>query len=211
MYPNFEKLPEEKKQAILSICIEEFGRTGFDKTSTDTITSKAGISKGILFHYFKNKKNLYLYVVDHCRRLIGDRLMEELEGVKADDFFERTREVILTKLRVQLQYSQETNLVTNAMLNPPVGLEEGIQELLQKNADSYGDQYLGKLLDAALLKDHTSPEAVMNLTMMALEHVTKKYIALYQNKPIDFEQLSEEMLPEIDQYFQLIKYGCLQQ
>ncbi|TYS63664.1 TetR/AcrR family transcriptional regulator [Sutcliffiella horikoshii] len=210
MYPNFEKLSKEKKQSILSICIEEFGKTGFEKTSTDTITTRAGISKGILFHYFKNKKNLFLYVIDYCRQLIGNTLMEELEKLETDDFFERIKEVVLTKLRVQLKYSQETNLVANVLLNPPVGLKEEVQELLQKNVENYSDQYLGKLLDPQLLKNHASPEKVVNLTMLALEQITQKYIALYQNKRIEFEKLSEQMIPEIDEYIELIKYGCIE-
>ncbi|WP_456272447.1 TetR/AcrR family transcriptional regulator [Bacillus sp. AK031] len=209
MYPNFEKLPEEKKQLIISICIEEFAKTGFEKTSTDTITTRAGISKGILFHYFKNKKNLFLYVVDHCRQLIGDTIMDELERLKTDDFFERIKEVILIKLRVQLKFSQETNLVTNAMLNPPVTMKDEVQQLLEKNIDSYSDQYLGKLLNAKLLKNHASPEKVVNLTLVALENITKKYIGLYKDESIHFEKLSEQMIPEIDEYIELIKYGCL--
>lgn len=59
----FKKLSEEKQELILKVCIEEFAKNGYDHTSTDVLTSKAGISKGILFHYFKSKKNLYLYIV----------------------------------------------------------------------------------------------------------------------------------------------------
>lgn len=46
----FYKLPEEKRNLIINISIEEFANNGYDNTSTDIITSRADISKGILFH-----------------------------------------------------------------------------------------------------------------------------------------------------------------
>lgn len=56
MYEAFEKQPQAKKDLILKVAIEEFVKNGYEKASTDIITSRAGISKGILFHYFKSKK-----------------------------------------------------------------------------------------------------------------------------------------------------------
>ncbi|KGP73429.1 TetR/AcrR family transcriptional regulator [Pontibacillus yanchengensis] len=210
MYANFEKLPEEKKQAILSVCIEEFSDTGFEKTSTDRITSRAGISKGILFHYFKNKKNLFLYIVDYCRQQIGDQIMKEIKEVRTEDFFERVKEVILIKQRVQIEYYRETQLVTYAVLHPPAGMEEEMKHLLQKNVDYYSEEYLNKLLDKDLLQEHASPEKVVNLTMMALEQITNKYVQEYQANTISLAEIQQKASLEIDEYLKLIKYGCMQ-
>ena len=48
---------EEKKQKIYQAALEEFVEHGYQNASTNRITQRAGISKGLLFHYFKNKKN----------------------------------------------------------------------------------------------------------------------------------------------------------
>ncbi|KZL90506.1 TetR/AcrR family transcriptional regulator [Clostridium magnum] len=66
MIDKFESLPQEKKKRILDACIEEFALNGYDKASTNSIVKKAGISKGLLFHYFGSKKTLFLYVFDYC-------------------------------------------------------------------------------------------------------------------------------------------------
>ena len=50
---------EDKQLDILRVATEEFATNGFYKTKTDTIAEKAGVSKGLIFHYFKSKKNLY--------------------------------------------------------------------------------------------------------------------------------------------------------
>lgn len=209
LYSRFEKLAEEKKQLILSVCIEEFSKMGYEKTSTDTITSRAGISKGILFHYFQNKKNLFLYIVDYCRQLIGNRIMDEIQNVATNDFFERIKEVILLKQRVQFEYMLETQLVTNALLHPPKGMEEDLQGMFQKNVDQYSEQYLEKLLEKDLLQEYASPEKVVNLTMIALEHITNKYLNEFRAREGTFAEIYEKITPEIDEYITLIKFGCM--
>lgn len=83
----FASLPREKKARILTAAIEVFAKNDYKRASTDEIASKAGISKGLLFYYFKNKKALYLYLAEHLKRMIEAHLQKEvLEGI--DDFFE---------------------------------------------------------------------------------------------------------------------------
>ena len=52
-------LDPEKRDRIINAAIEEFARYPFEKASTNNIVKKAGISKGLLFHYFDSKQALY--------------------------------------------------------------------------------------------------------------------------------------------------------
>lgn len=70
MYETFEKLTVEKKDQIIQVCLEEFIENGYQNASTNTIVKRLGISKGVLFLYFKNKKNLYLYLVEHISKIL---------------------------------------------------------------------------------------------------------------------------------------------
>ncbi|HWQ73907.1 MAG TPA: TetR/AcrR family transcriptional regulator, partial [Syntrophomonas sp.] len=70
MYETFEKLPDGKKEQIIQVCIEEFVENGYKNASTNTIVKRLGISKGLLFLYFKNKKQLYLYLAEHLIKII---------------------------------------------------------------------------------------------------------------------------------------------
>lgn len=69
MYENFEKISEEKKNRIIKSALKEFAVKGYEEASTNNIVKEAGISKGMIFHYFENKKNLYLYILDYCAEL----------------------------------------------------------------------------------------------------------------------------------------------
>ncbi|HWQ80520.1 MAG TPA: TetR/AcrR family transcriptional regulator, partial [Anaerovoracaceae bacterium] len=68
MCGTFEKLSESRQEQILQVCMEEFIEKGYDNASTNTIVKRLGISKGLLFLYFKNKKNLYLYIVERLSK-----------------------------------------------------------------------------------------------------------------------------------------------
>lgn len=64
----FDKLPASRKEEILKVCMEEFIQNGYHNASTNTMVKRLGISKGLLFLYFKSKKNLYLYLVEYLSR-----------------------------------------------------------------------------------------------------------------------------------------------
>lgn len=50
--------PEAKRAAVLDAARRAFGHTGFDATSTAAIARDAGVSEGIVFHYFGSKHGL---------------------------------------------------------------------------------------------------------------------------------------------------------
>ena len=64
-FKKFESLPEERQEAIISAAVETFGSNDYKSASTEDIARKAGISKGLLFFYFKNKRDLYLLSLIH--------------------------------------------------------------------------------------------------------------------------------------------------
>lgn len=51
---------EITKEKILNAAMEEFGTFGYDGASINRICQKYSISKGLIYHNFKNKDDLYL-------------------------------------------------------------------------------------------------------------------------------------------------------
>ena len=87
MAQTFSDLSQEKQRQILDAAAEVFAEEDYKRASTDDIAARAGISKGLLFYYFKNKQSLYLYVADHLRSLVERHLEKErLAGIS--DFFD---------------------------------------------------------------------------------------------------------------------------
>ena len=48
------------KEKILKAAVEEFGTYGYEGASVNRICEKHGISKGLIYHNFESRDNLYL-------------------------------------------------------------------------------------------------------------------------------------------------------
>lgn len=80
------KIPKDKENMIYSAALLEFSKNGYKLSSTNKIVDSINISKGTLFNYFGNKRNLYLYVVNKCLDIITPILLEEIKNVSSDFF-----------------------------------------------------------------------------------------------------------------------------
>lgn len=66
-YEKFLELPNEKQLRIINAGFEYFGKYGYKGANTEDIASRAEISKGLLFYYFKNKESYYLFYVNFAK------------------------------------------------------------------------------------------------------------------------------------------------
>lgn len=81
-----EEQHETRKRQILDIALNHFIRYGFYGTSTRKIAEEAGISSGLMFHYFPNKLTLYEALIEiGCEKMIIDNG----EGESPMMFFEK--------------------------------------------------------------------------------------------------------------------------
>lgn len=62
MNDKFYALSEEKQSQILNAGYKVFATNQYKKAPTSEIAAEAGISKSLLFHYFHNKLELYLFL-----------------------------------------------------------------------------------------------------------------------------------------------------
>ncbi|WP_160680823.1 TetR/AcrR family transcriptional regulator [Clostridium sp. C8-1-8] len=87
MNDKFFKLPEERQMQIINSALKAFSKSGYYQTSTLEIAREAGISKGLLFYYFKIKKEMYLSLCEHCINLVLDEINKN-RNVEERDFFQ---------------------------------------------------------------------------------------------------------------------------
>ncbi|MBO0852880.1 MAG: TetR/AcrR family transcriptional regulator [Nocardia sp.] len=59
--------PDERRAQILACAIEMFGERPYAAVSTAELAQRAGVARGLINHYFGNKRDLYLAVV---RRMV---------------------------------------------------------------------------------------------------------------------------------------------
>ena len=84
---TFYNLPNEKRQLIEDVAIDEFSEYGFDKASINRIVAAAKIAKGSFYQYFEDKKDLFAHLI----QCVGEKKLVFMSPVLANphghDFF----------------------------------------------------------------------------------------------------------------------------
>ena len=70
MNEKFFDLNKEKQDRMINASLKLFALNGYKHASTDDIVTEAGISKGLLFHYFGSKLGLYTFLYDYSVRFM---------------------------------------------------------------------------------------------------------------------------------------------
>ena len=66
------------KEKIIRAAIKVFAAKGYDGTSMDEIARTARLTKPMIYYHFKNKKDLYLYLLESHSERFYNRLKDIL-------------------------------------------------------------------------------------------------------------------------------------
>ena len=58
------KVVDDRREQIIDAAVRVFAEKGFDKATNKDIASEAGITAGLIYHYFKNKEELLKAALD---------------------------------------------------------------------------------------------------------------------------------------------------
>ena len=113
MNPKFFDVKKEKQDAIINAALKVFAENGYRKASTDVIVKEAGISKGLLFHYFISKSGVYEFIYDYSVKYMMLELTNAVNK-KETDFFAIQRMIEACKTRVMKNYPYMQQFLTGA-------------------------------------------------------------------------------------------------
>lgn len=202
MYETFENLPESKRKHILQVCIEEFAKNGYVNTSTNTIVKRLGISKGLLFLYFKSKRNLFTYIVNYLMEDLIDYYVKHYlisDQIEFLDIFDRMSD-FYNMLMQDNPYV--VMFLMEAILNTPAELREEIQY----KHDLAHERIINKM-KTSNLRENVSIRLAMDMMHIASYHVGQIMLEDYDGEIDFFRKKSDKYLKLLDQYIDIIKYG----
>jgi len=61
--PRFRRRKEDRPQEITAAALQAFAEKGYSATRVDEVAKRAGVSKGLLYLYFKTKEDLFKAVI----------------------------------------------------------------------------------------------------------------------------------------------------
>ena len=127
MNAKFFSLPKEKQQAMLNAGYRVFSRNSYKNSPMSEIADAAGISKSLLFHYFHNKKELYLFLWDTCAETTMEFLTRyDCYGQK--DLFESMERGMRAKMEIIRLYPDMGRFVLRAFYEKDPDICAAIQE-----------------------------------------------------------------------------------
>ncbi len=170
--PTWDRLPAERRDAVLRAAEEEFSRKGFSHGSLNVIAREAGVAKGSLFQYFDSKVDLYVHVSD----LASQRIRHEMEAVLAGLDFERAFWPSLRKLtHAWVDYFRDHPLelaVTAAVnLEPDVSARSAVRETVNRHYLEVLRPLMVAGQEAGAVDPDADLDALLALLLLVLPHL----------------------------------------
>lgn len=158
-----EEIRRRTRRQILDAAFELFANEGYAKTSISAVADKAGVSKGLIYHYFESKKAMLEGIFNQWLE-IGDEVLDFPEGFTPKDkirqvlegtfqFIENDIGMVrlmfslalqpdtFSSLKGKIKYAQETQMAQYIDLFQELGYK-------QPELEAYS---LGALIDGILL------------------------------------------------------------
>lgn len=127
MNERFYALPPEKQQAIINADYRVFSQNSYKNSPMSEIAAEAGISKSLLFHYFHNKKELYLFLWDKCAETTIE-FLTRYGCYGQTELFESMERGMRAKMEIIRLYPDMGNFTIKAFYEKDAGISAAIQE-----------------------------------------------------------------------------------
>lgn len=194
------QMEPEKRSRIINAAIKEFNK-GFKNAHTDEIVHEAGISKGLLFHYFGCKESLYRFLFMYSIDVVT-REYYELINFEQRDILERMWQAVLLKVDLTYKYPMMFDFLTTAYKENHNGLSS---QVYAKVLGEMMPKFLENI-DETLFKDDVDPKMAINVIRWTqLGYSNYQLEAISTNNLADFQNQYERFLKEIQDYFTMFR------
>jgi AcrR family transcriptional regulator len=167
MNEKFFELPEEKKHKIINAGFEIFSKNTYKKASTEDIAARAGISKGLLFYYFHNKKALYMFLLDYAKQLMTDVVIDAGFG-EIKDVFEMLEYASVRKYQLLQKNPHIMDYLMRVMSLQNEAVSDDVNRVWQDTANDVFANYFAKL-DYSKFRDDVNPQEIIRMLLWTAE------------------------------------------
>lgn len=193
MNERFFALPEEKQQAIINAGYRVFSRNSYKHSPMSEIADAAGISKSLLFHYFHNKKELYLFLWEYCVQITIDRLTA-YASYEQTDLFESMVRGMQAKMEIIRQYPDMANFTIKAFYETEPDIRAAVLESYQTHFNFKADQTL-----VNMNPEQFAPGIDIEMMYRNMYWASEGYLwELVQHGEVDYEQVEKDFFKLID-------------
>lgn len=144
MNDKFFHLPLEKQQRIINAGFRIFSQNSYKKSPMSDIAAEADISKSLLFHYFHNKKELYLFLWEKAAE-ITMQYLTEYKCYEPTELFQMMERGMRAKFKIMELYPYMSMFAVKAFYEKDADICLEIQKSYQKHFDKKAKNALAEL------------------------------------------------------------------
>lgn len=166
----------DKREHIIRIATKLFSERGFEKTPLSAVCEEANVSKGLIFHHFKNKNDLLRNIFKQTTELI----IEMNEPKEKDS---NPKERLLDLLESFFTQIKEDKMLfqfnLNTMSQP--GTKEILDDLIKERSSFILDS-VKSIFDHI---DRQSSEEMSYMLIAELDGIAYNYLGIFSEYPLE--------------------------
>jgi len=195
----FKNEDQDKRERIIKSSLEEFGKNGFAKASTNKIVKNAKVSKGILFHYFKNKQSLFDSLAEYAMAYINDSIKNGINWDESD-FFERVKNIVILKASITNRYPFIYEFLQVAFEGKSY---DEIRNIADRKSSELSQKVYKSNIDFSLFKESLDMTVTMNIIKWTFENMGRQLWskAIENDLALDMDLISRES----DKYIEALR------
>ena len=171
---------KKSKEKILQAAITEFSASGYDKVTMENICTRHGISKGMMYHYYSGKDDLFLLCVQNMYQMMQQYLEENMAELEKKDALHALKEFWMLRESFFGEHPPFKNIFENALLRTPPHLFEKIEEI-RGPIEALNRQFLHRTIGKIELRENLKKENV-SIYLEAMESVFWKLAEQYRRE-----------------------------
>lgn len=171
---------KKSKEKILQAAITEFSASGYDKVTMENICTRHGISKGMMYHYYSGKDDLFLLCVQNMYQMMQQYLEENMAELEKKDALHALKEFWMLRESFFGEHPPFKNIFENALLRTPPHLFEKI-EGIRGPIEALNRQFLHRTIGKIELRENLKKENV-SIYLEAMESVFWKLVEQYRRE-----------------------------
>ena len=186
MNEKFFSLPAQKQEAILNAGYRVFSQNSYKKSPMSEIAAEALISKSLLFHYFRNKKELYLFLWEKCAEITIEYLTK-YECYAQKDLFESMYRGMQAKMAIIRQFPHMGAFTLKAFYEKDPEINAAIQDSYHRHFNFKANSTL-----LNLNPDQFIPGLDIKMMYLDMYWASEGYLwELVQRGNVDLDQMEQ--------------------
>ena len=145
--------PDERREQLLDLGVRLLGSRTIDELSIDLLAEEAGISRGLLYHYFGSKQGFHEAVVRHAAQV----LLEQTAPPKGGDPLER----LLASITAYVDYVIANHAGYRSLVKAAAGGNDALRRIYEETLAAIAERLFDEDATGAFVKDTPTTRLVV--------------------------------------------------